>query len=195
MEFLLISESKLKIVIDDEEMEKYKLDSINPDTGGGALRRAFWQVLDMAKKEVGFDPKGDKVLIQFYPVKSGGCEVFVTKLGILPETSARLVSRSDKVAMLSKKRSYYSFATLDDLIRASKAIKCSAKDISPQSDVYSLNEIYYLVIDEYGRGGELMEFPCILEFSKPVCPDFAIYVLEHSKRLTNGDAIDKFSVL
>ena len=90
MEFLLIGESKIKIVLNRKEAERYHLDTSTPDVSGPGARRIFWSILEEAKREVGFDPAGDKVLIQLYPLKGGGCEIFVTKLGILSESSARL---------------------------------------------------------------------------------------------------------
>lgn len=195
MEFLLIGESKIKIVLNKEEAERYKLDSVAPDVSGPGARRAFWRILDMAREEVGFDPAGDKVLIQVYPLKSGGCEIFVTKLGILSESSARLVSKSDRIAMLSKKRSLYSFDSLDDIISASRAVKNQSGSTSPGSDVYTDGEKYYLAIEEYGKGGEPLEFPCILEFSSALTADLSVYISEHSTCLTDGDGIERFCEL
>ena len=196
MEFLLIGESKLKIVMTDEEMKKYKLDSFSLDGDSAASRRSFWQILDEAKSEVGFDPSGDKVLIQFYPVKCGGCEVFVTKLGILAPTSAKLVSKSDKVAMLSRHKRYYHFQSLEDLSRASLSIKRAAKDALPTSDVYVSGEHgYFLSVDEYEKGGEGAEFPSVQEFGRQLTADMGLYISEHCQRLTNGDGVDKFSKL
>ena len=132
LEFLLIGESKIKIVINSEEVERYRLDL---EVNTPLARRALWRILDIARSEVGFDTGGDKVLIQVYPTKDGGGEIFVTKLGLLPESSARLVSRSDKVSLLSRKTSVYSFLSIDDLISASRAVK-GISSVSLQSDVY-----------------------------------------------------------
>ena len=195
MEFLLIGESKIKIVLNEEETEKYGLDKSAPDVSGAGARRSFWRILDMAKSEVGFDPAGDKVLIQLYPIKGGGCEIFVTKLGILPEASARMVSKSSRVAMLSKKKSLYAFTELDDLIRAAKAVRAVSGEVLPESDVFSADDRYYLSIEEYGKGGEPTEFPCILEFGSVLAADILTYVLEHAVCITDGDGIEKFSVL
>ena len=102
MEVLLIGEAKMKIVLTSEEAKGYRLDLSDPAKDTQRSRRALWSVLDDARKSVSFDPSGDKVLVQLYPMKSGGCEIFVTKLGILSEASARLVSDSDRVTLLSK---------------------------------------------------------------------------------------------
>lgn len=195
MEFLLIGESKIKIVLSREEAEGYGLDSGTPDVSGPVARRAFWRILDRAKAEVGFDPAGDKVLIQVYPIKNGGCEIFVTKLGILSESSARLVSKSDRIAMLSKKRSLYAFDNIEDIIAASVAVRSISREISPKSDVYTDGKKYYLSIEEYGKGGEPIEFPCILEFGTGLTAELSGYICEHADCLTEGDGIERFSSL
>ncbi len=195
MEFLLIGDSKIKIVLSKEEAERYRLDTASPDISGPSARRIFWRILEQAKLQVGFDPAGDKVLIQLYPLKNGGCELFVTKLGILSESSARLVSKSDRIAMLSKKRSIYAFDSLEDIIGAARAIKARSGDVSPNSDVYTENDKYYLAIEEYGKGGEPVEFPCILEFGTGITAELSTYISEHADRLTDGDGIERFSML
>ena len=195
MEFLLIGESKIKIVLSSEEAKDQGLDTTSADVSGPVARRIFWRILDMAKSEVGFDPKGDKVLIQLYPLASGGCELFVTKLGILSESSARLVSKSDRIAMLSKSRSLYSFDDFNDIIGASRAVKSITGELSPKSDVYVDGEKYYLSIEEYGKGGEPVEFPCILEFGMGLTAELSSYIYEHADRLTDGDGIDRFASL
>lgn len=195
MEFLLIGESKIKIVLSSAEAKNQGLDTTSADVSGPLARRVLWRILDMAKTEVGFDPKGDKVLIQLYPLANGGCELFVTKLGILSESSARLVSKSDRIAMLSKSRSLYRFDDLSDIISASRAVKSIIGDLSPKSDVYLDGDKYYLSIEEYGKGGEPVEFPCILEFGMGLTAELSSYIYEHADRLTDGDGIDRFSSL
>ena len=195
MEFLLIGESKIKIVLSSAEAKKQGLDTSSTDVSGPLARRVLWRILDMAKTEVGFDPKGDKVLIQLYPLANGGCELFVTKLGILSESSARLVSKSDRIAMLSKSRSLYRFDDLSDIISASRAVKSITGELSPKSDVYLDGDKYYLSIEEYRKGGEPVEFPCILEFGMGLTAELSSYIYEHADRLTDGDGIDRFSSL
>ena len=149
----------------------------------------------MAKKDVGFDPAGDKVLIQLYPIKAGGCEIFVTKLGILPEASARLVTKSNTVTLLERKKHLYVFSSLDDLVKAVKMIKIVAQDITPTSDVFVMDDKYFLAIEEYAKGGEPLEFPHVLEFGTELAADILTYVDEHAVLLTDGDGIEKYSHL
>lgn len=194
MEFLLIGEAKLKIILDSEDMRKYRLEPGAEQ--GTSTRKALWRVLDVAKSEVGFDPAGDKVLVQFYPIKGGGCEVFVTKLGILPAASARLVSKSERISMLSRKKGTYLFSELDAMIRASKAIRRITGEEAPRSDAYYTDRgSFVLVIEEYGRGGEPTEFPCIQEFGRLMPADLSGYIPEHCRSIVIGNAVEKLSEL
>ncbi len=195
MEFLLVGDSKLKILLDDAEMKKYKLDSVYADACDSSFRRSFWKILEKAKEAVGFDPGGDKVLIQFYPMQSGGCEVFVTKLGLLSDASARMVSRSDKITMLSRKTGLYSFALLDDAVSVCRMISEKSRGELPMSDAYYCNGRFYLAIDEYGRGGETMEFPFIVEYGSAVPKELAPCVFEHAELLAKENAVKRLSEL
>ena len=196
MEFLLIGQSKIKIVLSCEELKKYKLDRECGDLESPLSRRAFWRVLEAAREEVGFDPAGDKVLIQFYPTREGGSEIFITKLGLLSDSSAALVSRSDRVSMLSKRESIYVFEGIEELIGAVRAIKEGPLKVAPPSDIYlAPSGRYFLLVEEYGRGGERDEFPSLSEFGSLVGGDFHAYLKEHCTPLAEGDGIETFSSL
>ena len=81
MELILISDSKLKIMLSPDDMNFYDIDCGSVDYGSTETRRAFWSILDTAKKKAGFDAASDRVYIQMYPSRDGGCEMYVTKLG------------------------------------------------------------------------------------------------------------------
>ena len=83
MEWIRISESKLKIMLNAEDAKRYALDCNTADFADAATRTAFREILTEVRSETGFDATEDKVYIQMYPSKSGGCELFVTKMGLL----------------------------------------------------------------------------------------------------------------
>ena len=188
MEFLLIGDSKLKVILNEEEVRAHKLDTLS-EGGGHSSRRSFWKILEKAKSEVQFDTSGDKVLIQFYPLKNGGCEVFVTKLGILSDTSAKIVAKSDKVTMLSKRKNYYAFKNFSDLVCACNAVMRVSDGNAPESTAYTYAEGFFLSVDEYGKGGESSEFPSLSEFGKWLTTDMALFISEHGTKLACENAV------
>ena len=80
MELILISRNKLKVMLTAEDMSAYSLSCDSIDYDNTQTRRAFWSILDSAKHQTGFDAAGNRVFIQVFPSKGGGCELFVTKL-------------------------------------------------------------------------------------------------------------------
>ena len=84
MEIILISESKLKVMLTAEDLQGFEICAEILDYGNTETKRMLWDVLGRAKRSVGFDTDGHRVLVQLYPSRDGGCELFITRLGRLP---------------------------------------------------------------------------------------------------------------
>ena len=78
MELILISNTKLKIMLDEEDMRKYNIAG-DSDCTGSAARRAIRSLLECAREQIGFNTAGEEIFVQLYATKRGGCELFVTK--------------------------------------------------------------------------------------------------------------------
>ena len=83
MEYLIISESKLKVTLDLDELEQRSLEASALDYSDPDAKKLFGDILYAAKEELGFDTSGYRVLLQLYPSRDGGCELFITKLSAL----------------------------------------------------------------------------------------------------------------
>lgn len=195
MEFLSIGEAKLKIVLTPLDVKEYKIDLSSCEVRSENGRRGLWQIIDKARASVGFDPGGDKILIQFYPLSDGGCELFVTKLGILSDSSARIVSKSERVTMLSKKQSLYCFQSFSDLTFVCREIRRLLPDTLPESELYYDGARFYLGVCEYGAGYDSSEFPFISEFGSSVPAECGALLAEHSELLIKNDAVKVLSGL
>lgn len=193
MELLPIGETKIKIMLTKEDMDTYALDGTNVDYDNTNTRRAFWAILDEARQRTGFDAATDRVLIQLYPSRDGGAEMFVTKLGHLPPLTEKTLARGGKAAMLSCRRAVYRFDALNDLIRAARAAR---EEGFPASDRIFLGEdgAYYLVTEERGDTGE-SRFSRTAEFGDPLPPIVADYLNEHGKLLAAKDGLARFCSL
>lgn len=103
MDLILISESKLKVTLSAADMKALSLSCEDLDYDNTSTRRAFWSILDEAKQRTGFDAAQSRVFIQVYPSKSGGCELYITKLS--PELGGpvkltdRLCDSSDRMTV------------------------------------------------------------------------------------------------
>ncbi len=81
MELIIIDESRLKIMLTPTDMRHYDLHSERMTAATGATRRAFRHIFDDARERIGFDTTGERLFVQLYNSRGGGCEIFVTKLG------------------------------------------------------------------------------------------------------------------
>ena len=78
MELILISNTKLKIMLDESDMRKYHIES-ECDCAESSTRKAIRSLLECAKDQIGFNTDGEEIFVQLYTSKQGGCELFVTK--------------------------------------------------------------------------------------------------------------------
>ena len=100
MDLIRIDDNKLKIMLTPVDMQSYALDD-TMDYTKDETRQAFRSIMSEVRSRTGFDAEGNRVYVQLYPSRSGGCEMFVTKLDILcsadraaeppPHTSQRSV--------------------------------------------------------------------------------------------------------
>lgn len=80
MELIVIDEKKLKIMLTPPDMRHYDLHAERMTTANAATRNAFRHIFDDARERIGFDTSGERLLVQLYTSRGGGCEIFVTKL-------------------------------------------------------------------------------------------------------------------
>ncbi len=181
MEFLVVSKSKLKIMMSRDDMKKYGIDGEDIDYDNPKIRRSFWKILDEAKERCGFEASGDKVLIQYYPSKDGG-EIFVTKLGLISKNAERTISKSNMVAMLGGRQTVYKFQSFDSLIMAARMIGGCEGERTPR--VYCDDRgFYYIVIDEGLCLGKGAKASALSEFGVEVPTILIRYIDEHSREI------------
>ena len=179
-----------------DDIESFSLDITDVDYNDPKTRTKVWRILDVVKREHGFNAEGDKLLIQFYPSKDGSAELFVTRLTGLSRGNERSMSKAGNVTMLESKKTMYNFLNLEELIQASKIISGS-KSIKESELFYSETEGYYLEITERGgtRLGQICEFAILLEFAAKTPTERIPYITEHCQKLTNGSAVEQLSRL
>ena len=221
MELLLISDSRLKVTLSQEDMEKYSLSAEMMDYDNTETRRAFWSILDEAKHRTGFDAAADRVFVQVYPSRCGGCEMFVTKLGEMSaqkkkgSTAERSLTLSSGTALqasggrrLTECNGAYRFADLAALLAACRSLVGSKEENHPS--VYESSAY----IDEKGRcylllSGVCLEMPrrSLLspgvryesfavagEYGEPLDKEkLRLYIAEHCRPLREGDAVPVLS--
>ena len=208
MEIIMINDSKIKIMLSAEELASFDLDTSKLDYSNTETKRMFWDILGRAKRSVGFDTDGYRVLVQLYPSRCGGCEMFVTRLsctksekGDKEQTQIEpIINQLPKSP--SSRREYedlyvgaFAFESMDHLIRVCKRLSDIGYD--GERDAYigedkrsylflsNLCECPYLPLDE---------FSFISEYGTNENEETArSYVYEHAREICKRHAVEQLS--
>ncbi len=190
MEYILISESKLKIMLTRQDIEEWNISVEELDYGNPGAKAVFEEILGYAREELSFDTSGHKVLLQLYPSKDGGCELFITRLGESTERGAL------KPARAKQRQKAYSFQKLSHLLAVCKRLSLNgftgessawfdsegkwflllSTDEDSELDLLPLDRFSFIC--EYGDTESPKALSLYLsEYASPVCRDNASAIL------------------
>lgn len=185
MELILINASKLKIMLSAEDMTAYALDADRINYDNTETRRAFWSILDAAKHKTGFDAAADRVFIQVYPSKGGGCEMYVTKLAAGSQAAGSAVCA---VGSKLNAEDIFVFDRLCDLLEFCRSALTAG--YAGESSLYTDGRKYYLTLCP-----SCGEVPCCEYGVKLKSPLFAGYISERCSPVCASDAVPRMAVL
>ena len=196
MELRLVNENKLKIILTNEDMDSYDItyEEMNYDDNMNT-RHVLREILDKAKNQIGFDAGSEKLYVQAHRDKSGGCFMYVTKMGSPsqqyhqgdPYTYEKKF-RSVLCSGVKKKRVLYMFGNSETLLEVCNQL--NSANYSGRSDIFADDEKYYLYIDDNRDKSVdfLSEYGVLINN-----PFFCFYLDEHTKKIMSSDAVKKFS--
>ncbi len=118
MNFLIISDTKLKVTISESECRKYDIDPTRGDFYTNEIKNAVKKILEVAEKECGFKVGSEKILVQLYPMPDGSGELFITKLVNLPWREREIVKECDTLTTYQKESRVFKFDERDSVVRA-----------------------------------------------------------------------------
>ncbi len=190
MEYILISESKLKIMLTRQDIAQWNISIDELDYGNPSAKAAFEEILGYAREELGFDTSGHKVLLQLYPSRDGGCELFITRLG---ESARR---QTGEIGAPKQRQKAYSFEKLSHLLAVCKRLNREGFDgessawfdsegkwflllsVDEDSELDLLPLDRFSFICEYGNTESPKALSLYLsEYASPVCRDNASAIL------------------
>ena len=171
MEIIRINFEKVKISLSHNDMQTLEINCDMLDGMNKKGRIAFDKILEEAKGKCGFNTCGNKLFVQLFPSKDGGCDMFITKLENTNEK---------RYTVTKKKSSYcYQFKNINDLIMFCKAII----HIYPfELNSLYINEdkkTYYICLDK--------DIHNITEYNGKKCVAEAdAYIKEHYRLITDN---------
>ena len=206
MEYIMINESKLKVMLESSELQSRNLDANELDYADPYAKRLFGDILCYAKDNFDFDTSGYRVLLQLYPSKDGGCELFITRLGRLDKDTDDEASVCEKKKKdtgrenRSKKRKNqkaFRFEHLSDLLKVCRRLRES--DIECSGSVFvDRDGIWFLILsvddplyDDIYDVLPINDFSFIFEYGSPENHvALSMYLCEHARAVSTDDAIE-----
>ena len=190
LELLKINSTKLKITLAPDECARYGIKEAGGDFDTRSVREVVADILDEAGAG-GFCKPKEKILVQLYPAKGGGAELFITKLSTLPEREQKAITSSEHLSTYTREMAAFAFESFSDLVRASKLPSLGGK----RSDLYLCGEGKFLLLIEEKRLGLMSDCDVLSEFGSRLPQGSAAPLAEWDKLLASGDAIAKLSKL
>ena len=172
MELIRISNGKIKIALSRAELEAYSLSAQSLDIDGVTAGAVFKELLVRAKESTGFDVEEDKVFVQIYTAKDGGCEIFVTR--IEPENRKKRQKAQKQTFRLE---------TLQHLLSACKRLKSIG--YRGRSDAYAFGDGYILTL----YCPNVTHNACLCDFGEKTDGYTEGFVSERMKLIRKGDAV------
>ncbi len=197
MEWIRINQNKLKIMLSRDDATKYALCPETASLGDAATRRAFREILSATTEDVGIDFSEDRVYIQLFPSKEGGCELFVTKMG----TREQELKKQDqpltpKSSFAASRRICFCFWRQRDLLSSCRRL-LRRGFVGESQAMRDDNGRFWLFL--FDRGSPLLareEFGFLLEYGQMEnSADAFLLLLEHGSTLCISRAVETLGVL
>ena len=194
MELILISGSKLKVILDADEARKYKITDVESGTLKGD-RAYLSEILDDICRLSGFDTRGDNLSIEIFESKSGGCEMFITKQSEKKTYTQKDIKKLCRECLSDNVTLSYIFKTMSDLISVCKLL--GNKTLPAKSRAFNVgSKNFYLILTFFSfftpELYESLEF--ISEFGDRISSEgLEDYLDEYGKEICNSEAIETLS--
>ena len=185
MEYLEISDGKMLLSLSADDMAEYR----------GSRKTAIRRLMLDLHEKYGCRQLSGRIYVQMYESKSGGCELFVTKLddkagedhAMMRQTEDRMMTEYRRY-IVREVRGVYRFGEMNDLLFACRLLTESG--YSGKSEAYADRDKgeYYIVLD-----GESVY---AAEALGALCPEMTEYYLrEHCTKLFGDRAAQLLGAL
>lgn len=192
----MINSEKIKIMLSHDDMARYDIQIYSLSNTENAIKETFREVLSEIREQTGFDTLSGRALMQVYPAKDGGCEIYITKfpgdvadLGGITSTENHLGRPKRRF-----KNVIFVFETLADTMDACKVI--NSNGYSRKSSLFRDVSGYYLIIENEIRPKNAPdELAKIYDYGKKVAGKVTeAYIREHMETVISQNAVDALSL-
>lgn len=180
MDIIKVNSNKMKIILTDTDFSKIGVDALSFDYTDEKSKEVLKKILRVAGQKSDFDIISAKLLIEYFPCKKGGGEIYISKLENSQKSTDRLY-----LSVFSE--------NLENIIRICKNFKCD----NLKSILYSINSGFLLLItlDDYKCQKDVpLKYLWICDFAKvKICTKLSkTYLDEYAKCICEKNAIETF---
>lgn len=192
MELIVIDERRIKLMLSAKDMETYRITSVDGECIRDVMREVSVRCGYCGNALCG------RIYVEMYPLKRGGCELFVTRLSdtklggersgygsMIKSGNEGILTEFRRAGVASAGRYIYSFETMEHLLGACRGLQRSG--YAGESKAYRdlERQAYYLILEQ--------ESFVVSENLGTLCHgSFYYYINEHC-RLFCADAITVLS--
>ena len=193
-----ISENKIKVLINDEDIRLWNVDIKKITENSPEAQNLFRHALKQAEEELDFSADGSRLVVEAAPLKESGFVMIISKIISEKEFFSALSKgpihfRFEEKCRKAKPKNpafwIYKFLNFEDLC---KGIKHISADFVGYTAVYKLLDNYYLKLKPLDGTDFNFISNKLCEFSSPVKnSDFmGGYIEEHGISVAKGDAVE-----
>ena len=192
-----LTENKIRIILKSADLKVEHIDVKAIMTKNTENQDFFFDLLKMAKAEVGFDAEGCKVLIEAFSPSDENVVFTITKYpNIEKKKSTQKLKIKKKSFTYSANQFIYNFNNFDDFCDFCDFLNNSLlafKKLFKLSSLYLYNDTYYLILKNNVNDLLIKKFiTSASEFALPInySESFVNKLLEHGKCIMKKDAIN-----
>lgn len=198
-----LTENKIRIIVNSSDLEMENVDIHRLMTKALEGQNFFINLLEQAKKEVGFNTDGCKLLIEAFSSPDDILVFTITKYSTqnnknnLDTTKKRLTVKR-KTINFTDKQAIYQFDDFDTFCSFCECINqypsFDSKKLSKNISLYLYHDTYYLIVKNINTDYKHVKafYSIASEFSTPLhlLSGFENKLLEHGKAIMKKNAIE-----
>ena len=206
MKFKKINENKIMVTLSWKELASRDLDVRTLKNNSVAYQKFFWDMMERAQEELGFDVRGSQLMVETTPDKEGNILITITKSGGEQDKQIGLerlfhelfqieneVPQKQEAEPQKKDSVRYDTFRFDDFEALVGFAKSAQEICTLVNKLYWFENAYYLLIKSGARTQKIADtlFDLALEFNG--CPmESGLWVSlleERGKKIIKGKAI------
>lgn len=197
-----INDNKIKVTISLSDLQERNIDFEALNYNSPATQELFWDMMEQAEIQFGFNTSESQLAIEASPDESDGFVIFITKLdedGDFESIQKYIKNRFKRSDLRVKKKSQkvcssiviYSFEHFEHLVSLCNTLK---KIYSGESSLYKVKNTYYMMLTKNTFSVDnLKHFESLLnEYGKKVSNTsyYEGYLEEYSQKIVEFNAVE-----